>query len=108
MLFSRAPTWFIVCFGFVLFFRQDQRNNGIKIQSIQSTQSKSGSSKPKAKEGKSNVAKNSSLKKSRNPVDESKFENYFNFQANVNTIQPHQVLAINRGESLKVCEMNWI
>lgn len=31
-----------------------------------------------------------------------KFENYFNFSCPVSRIKPHQILAINRGESLKV------
>ncbi|XP_049963184.1 S1 RNA-binding domain-containing protein 1 [Schistocerca serialis cubense] len=33
--------------------------------------------------------------------DASKFENYYNFSANVKFIKPHQVLAIFRGENLK-------
>merc|ERR1719370_1614702 len=32
----------------------------------------------------------------------AKFENYFNFKQSIRSIRPHQVLAINRGESLKV------
>lgn len=32
----------------------------------------------------------------------SKFENYFNFKCYVKSIKPHQTLAINRGESLKI------
>lgn len=36
------------------------------------------------------------------PVDPSKFETYFEFRQSVVHIRPHQVLAINRGESLKV------
>ncbi|RZC39162.1 S1 RNA-binding domain-containing protein 1, partial [Asbolus verrucosus] len=36
------------------------------------------------------------------PLDEGKFENYENFEIPVKYIKPHQVLAINRGESLKV------
>lgn len=35
-------------------------------------------------------------------MDESKFANYYDYQTYVNSIQPHQVLAINRGENLKV------
>ncbi|EDV54119.2 uncharacterized protein LOC6555134 [Drosophila erecta] len=34
-------------------------------------------------------------------LDSSKFENYFNFQGDVKTIKPHQMLAINRGEKHK-------
>lgn len=81
------------------FCRQNERNNGIKIHS---THSKSGSTS-KAKETKTaDVKKKSSTKNSGNPVNESKFENYCDFQAYVNSIHSHQVLAINRGESLKV------
>ncbi|XP_074038009.1 S1 RNA-binding domain-containing protein 1 isoform X2 [Leptinotarsa decemlineata] len=35
-------------------------------------------------------------------VDESKFENYFDFKVSVRNMKPHQVLAINRGEHQKV------
>ncbi|XP_017099980.2 uncharacterized protein YdcI [Drosophila bipectinata] len=34
-------------------------------------------------------------------LDSSKFENYFNFQGDIKTIKPHQMLAINRGEKHK-------
>ncbi|KAH8381308.1 hypothetical protein KR093_002531, partial [Drosophila rubida] len=34
-------------------------------------------------------------------LDSTKFENYFNFLADVKSIKPHQTLAINRGEKLK-------
>ena len=34
--------------------------------------------------------------------DPKKFENYFQFSCPVNFIKSHQVLAINRGESLKI------
>lgn len=36
------------------------------------------------------------------PVDPSKFEMYFDFKNMIKFVKPHQVLAINRGESLKV------
>ena len=39
--------------------------------------------------------------KDKPPVDFSKFENYFEFSCPVRFIKPHQVLALNRGESLK-------
>ncbi|KAG5880075.1 hypothetical protein JTB14_034706 [Gonioctena quinquepunctata] len=44
------------------------------------------------------------LKKSlgKTHVDESKYENYFDFKGSVRNMKPHQVLAINRGEHLKV------
>lgn len=35
--------------------------------------------------------------------DSHKFENYYNFSCPVSRIKPHQILAINRGEALKVC-----
>ncbi|XP_017007452.2 uncharacterized protein YdcI [Drosophila takahashii] len=34
-------------------------------------------------------------------LDSSKFENYFNFQGDIKTIKPHQMLAINRAEKHK-------
>ena len=39
--------------------------------------------------------------KEKPPVDFSKFENYFEYKCPVKFIKPHQVLALNRGESLK-------
>uniref|UniRef100_A0A1A9VVW7 Tex_N domain-containing protein n=1 Tax=Glossina austeni TaxID=7395 RepID=A0A1A9VVW7_GLOAU len=36
-----------------------------------------------------------------NKNDESKYEHYFDFQADVRQLKPHQVLAINRAEKLK-------
>lgn len=36
------------------------------------------------------------------PVDPSKFETYFDFRNAIDYVKPHQTLAINRGESLKV------
>ncbi|KAL9889578.1 uncharacterized protein YdcI isoform 1-T2 [Glossina fuscipes fuscipes] len=36
-----------------------------------------------------------------NKNDESKYEHYFEFQADVRQLKPHQVLAINRAEKLK-------
>lgn len=40
--------------------------------------------------------------KSNKPADASKFETYFDFKNAIKFVKPHQVLAINRGESLKV------
>lgn len=40
--------------------------------------------------------------KAARPVDRLKFETYFDFRQSVRYVKPHQVLAINRGESLKV------
>ena len=39
--------------------------------------------------------------KEKPPVDFSKFENYFEYTCPAKYIKPHQVLALNRGESLK-------
>uniref|UniRef100_A0A8C7YCZ5 S1 RNA binding domain 1 n=1 Tax=Oryzias sinensis TaxID=183150 RepID=A0A8C7YCZ5_9TELE len=51
-------------------------------------QDKSGSKKAGAEHGK--------------PKDIEKFHLYFEFTCNIQRIQPHQTLAINRGESLKI------
>ena len=44
----------------------------------------------------------SKVKTGTKKVDEFKFETYFNFSSPTNRMKPHQILAINRGESLKV------
>lgn len=44
----------------------------------------------------------SKVKSGSKKVDEFKFETYFNFSSPTNRMKPHQILAINRGESLKV------
>lgn len=44
----------------------------------------------------------SKVKSGTKKVDEFKFETYFNFSSPTNRMKPHQILAINRGESLKV------
>ncbi|KAJ8967306.1 hypothetical protein NQ317_013775 [Molorchus minor] len=36
------------------------------------------------------------------PIDESKFENYFDYKIPVKYVKPHQILAINRGENNKI------
>lgn len=48
-------------------------------------------------------AKSATLSKPANntKIDSSKFELYFNYQADIKTIKPHQTLAINRGEKHK-------
>ncbi|GFG40507.1 hypothetical protein Cfor_06519 [Coptotermes formosanus] len=49
------------------------------------------------------VTKGECSKSHKNLADvESKFENYFNFSAPIKSVKPYQVLAVNRGESLKV------
>lgn len=51
-------------------------------------------------------AKTGARKKDEKPqgklVDPSKFETYFEFRNTVSYVKPHQTLAINRGENLKV------
>ncbi|XP_016893012.1 S1 RNA-binding domain-containing protein 1 isoform X2 [Cynoglossus semilaevis] len=68
---------------------------------IQSSLSKSAQ---KDKVQRQNVPsdKKTGTKKQQKHVDIDKFHLYFNFSCNVQRIQPHQTLAINRGESLKV------
>ncbi|XP_033162308.1 uncharacterized protein YdcI [Drosophila mauritiana] len=65
----------------------------------------------KTKEAKSSASSSSSSKASSSKgsnrsadkkLDSSKFENYFNFQGDVRTIKPYQMLAINRGEKHKL------
>jgi len=46
--------------------------------------------------------KNESKGNQKKEVDPSKFENYFEFSCPCKFVKPHQVLAINRGEGLKV------
>ncbi|KAJ8912925.1 hypothetical protein NQ315_017255 [Exocentrus adspersus] len=46
--------------------------------------------------------KTSSKKTTNKPVDESKFENYFDYKVPIKYIKPHQILAINRGENQKI------
>ena len=59
------------------------------------TKTKSSKATPKGK-GKATTAKAKTEDEAR------KFENYFSFSCPVAFVKPHQVLAINRGESLKV------
>jgi competence ComEA-like helix-hairpin-helix protein len=76
---------------------------------------------------KGDVTKAECSKSHKNKTDvESKFENYFSFSAPIKSVKPYQVLAVNRGESLKVlsvkinipdgvlhhlmkfCDRNWV
>ncbi|XP_017131367.1 uncharacterized protein YdcI [Drosophila elegans] len=59
----------------------------------ESKSSKASTSKAGSSKGTSGIADKK--------LDSSKFENYFNFQGDIKTIKPHQMLAINRGESHK-------
>uniref|UniRef100_A0A8C7YBX5 S1 RNA binding domain 1 n=1 Tax=Oryzias sinensis TaxID=183150 RepID=A0A8C7YBX5_9TELE len=60
----------------------------VKTALKEKEQDKSGSKKAGAEHGK--------------PKDIEKFHLYFEFTCNIQRIQPHQTLAINRGESLKI------
>ena len=50
----------------------------------------------------SNTKKKDEKETHKKIVDPMKFENYHDFQNPIKYIKPHQVLAINRGENLKV------
>uniref|UniRef100_A0A7N6AJZ1 S1 motif domain-containing protein n=1 Tax=Anabas testudineus TaxID=64144 RepID=A0A7N6AJZ1_ANATE len=50
----------------------------------------------------SSVSKSALKEKEQEKSDVDKFHLYFDFTCNVQRIQPHQTLAINRGESLKI------
>ncbi|XP_068083252.1 S1 RNA-binding domain-containing protein 1 isoform X2 [Anabrus simplex] len=63
---------------------------------LESTKMKETSAKAKAK---AEMTRQQLLEEERT---KDKFQNYFKFQSIVQLIKPHQVLAINRGESLKV------
>lgn len=54
------------------------------------------------KETSARAKANKTDEKSNKPVDANKFEIYFDFKNAIKFMKPHQVLAINRGESLKV------
>jgi len=58
--------------------------------------------KGKAWENKESKGKESKAKTDKKEVDPSKFENYFEFSSSCKHVKPHQVLALNRGEGLKV------
>ncbi|KAH8382830.1 hypothetical protein KR009_005490 [Drosophila setifemur] len=57
------------------------------------TASKTSASKSSSGKGSSGIADKK--------LDSSKFENYFNYQGDIKTIKPYQMLAINRGEKHK-------
>lgn len=52
--------------------------------------------------------KKSKATKSNEKLDASKFEMYFDFMSPIMFVKPHQVLAINRGESLKLLSVKII
>ncbi|RZF41438.1 hypothetical protein LSTR_LSTR000152 [Laodelphax striatellus] len=81
--------------------RKLQKDAHIKIEcskskATKSTEGKSKKDKVEKKENKSNANKH------QNKDDtEGKYQNYYSFSQNIKYIKPHQVLAINRGESQK-------
>ncbi|XP_039278311.1 S1 RNA-binding domain-containing protein 1 [Nilaparvata lugens] len=77
--------------------RKLQKDAHIKIECSKSKATKSTEGKAKKeKENKSNSNKH------QNKDDtEGKYQNYYSFSQNIKFIKPHQVLAINRGESQK-------
>jgi len=80
----------------ILVHDPDTAENLRKLQSECHLVMESKRAKEKASE------KNKSDKNDKKEVDPSKFENYFEFSCPCKYIKPHQVLAINRGESLKI------
>ena len=58
--------------------------------------------------GKAKETKAAKAKKEAERVDETKFKNYFEFSTPVANVKPHQALAINRGERLKVLSVKVI
>ncbi|KAG8300259.1 nucleic acid binding [Homalodisca vitripennis] len=79
--------------------RSLQQNAGnIRIESVMSKTAKS-SGKEKTNTKKDTKPENLAQKKG---VEEGKYELYYNFSVPVRHVKPHQVLAINRGESQKV------
>ncbi|KAF5296661.1 hypothetical protein FQR65_LT10201 [Abscondita terminalis] len=53
-------------------------------------------------------SKKSSAKKDTNSEDDLKFSNYFDYSISSTNIKPHQILAINRGESIKALSVKII
>ncbi len=84
--------------------RDLQRQARIELQVKKATSAAAGTA-AKAKKEKAATAKAAAKTSSKGKSTEEearKFENYFNFCCPVVHVKPHQVLAINRGESLKV------
>lgn len=71
--------------------RELRNKYGVTILSSQVKKKKTDSGKEK-----DNIKQNRDL---------HKFENYFNFSCPADRIKPHQILALNRGESLKVTKI---
>jgi hypothetical protein len=84
--------------------RDLQRQARIELQ-VKKATSAAAATAAKAKKEKAATAKAAAKPSSKGKSTEEearKFENYFNFCCPVTHVKPHQVLAINRGESLKV------
>ncbi len=85
--------------------RDLQRQARIELQVKKATAAAAAGTAAKAKKEKAATAKAAAKPSSKGKSTEEearKFENYFNFCCPVTYVKPHQVLAINRGESLKV------
>jgi len=81
--------------------RKLQKDARIILETKQST-AKTKDKKPAAARTAADAKKKTTAKKPGKEEDPLKFENYFAFSIPVNFIKSHQVLAINRGESLKI------
>lgn len=88
---------------FFFLIRLNRKNNGIKIETSANTKTIKAT-KTSSKEN-VNKSKKDGKNHGNNREDPTKFEVYFNFQVYANNIQAHQVLAINRGENLKVIQI---
>ncbi len=85
--------------------RDLQRQARIELQVKRATAAAAAGTAARAKKEKAATAKAAAKPSSKGKSTEEearKFENYFNFCCPVTHVKPHQVLAINRGESLKV------
>lgn len=69
---------------------------------LHSTKTKAKVSNKSADPDKKGSKKTADSSKKNKTVDEHKFENYFDFQVPVKYLKSHQILALNRGENLKV------
>ncbi len=83
--------------------RDLQRQARIELQVKKATAAAGTAAKAKKEKAATAKAAAKTSSKGKSTEEEArKFENYFNFCCPVTHVKPHQVLAINRGESLKV------
>lgn len=78
--------------------KAQERKVASKTEKIGTKASKPSTTAKKEKDNKGKIKKEE---------DASKFENYYNFSANVKFIKPHQILAIFRGENLKALSVKF-